>query len=176
MILKPLDFTILAWFSTLKKNLNKKWLTLLAKPQPQQYTINHLRPWKKCLWLVSMPAKALAWERTLKNVFQVILAAKVVTMCQLLFKWISTLIRILILSSSDRRCWTQAWIHIRITRSNRNTGSLPSSPRLMRSQPLGWDMGGGPRKLLCVKCPEALEQRALGKRRKSAFGSMQHES
>lgn len=44
---------------------------------------------------------ALAWERTLKKVFQVILAAMVVTMCQLLFKWISTLIRILILSFSD---------------------------------------------------------------------------
>lgn len=45
--------------------------------------------------------KALAWERTLTKVFQVILAARAVTTCQLLFKWISTLIRILILSFSD---------------------------------------------------------------------------
>lgn len=46
--------------------------------------------------------KALGWETALKKDFQVSLAAKVVTPCQLLFTWLSALIRILILSFGTR--------------------------------------------------------------------------
>lgn len=63
-------------------------------------------------------------------------------------------------------------MHVRVTRNNRNNGSLPSSLKPMWSRPLRKDLGCEPRKPAVCPLSRSIWLKGTGERRKGVFPSI----